>query len=259
MIYQIGVSGMSSINTELNTLIDSAISNSRQNNKQNGKRQYLGASRLGESCTRRLQYEYLGRSKDFGKDFNAQTLRIFEAGHVFERLGVKWMRLAGFTVLTEDYSGKQFGFREACGAIAGHVDGIIIGVPDNLNIPTPVLWEMKSMNGKSWRETAKKGLTISKPIYATQIALYQSYMEGMFTGIAKNPALFTAINKDTAELYHELVPFDGQLAQRMSDKAVNIIKACKSNELLPRITSNPAYYECKMCPYYRRCWEVKHE
>jgi hypothetical protein len=27
--------------------------------------------------------------------------------------------------------------------------------------------------------------------------------------LSANPALFTAINKDTAELHHELVPFDG--------------------------------------------------
>jgi hypothetical protein len=34
----------------------------------------------------------------------------------------------------------------------------------------------------------------------------------------RNPALFTAINKDSQEIWFELVPFDGGLAQRMSDR-----------------------------------------
>jgi len=98
-------------------------------------------------------------------------------------------------------------------------------------------------------------ITLSKPIYAAQIALYQAYMEESFAGISKNPALFTAINKDTAELYHELIPFDGELAQRMSDKAVNIIKASEAGELLPRIATSRDFFECKYCAYQDRCWD----
>ncbi len=112
---------------------------------------------------------------------------------------------------------------------------------------------MKSLKASSWRDTAKKGLTLSKPIYAAQIAMYQAYMESVFSGTSTNPALFTAINRDTAELYHELIPFDGELAQRMSDKAVNIIRASEADELLPRIASSRDYYECKLCSYQDHC------
>ena len=76
------------------------------------------------------------------------------------------------------------------------------------------------MNTKTRREKVSKGVTHAKPIYAAQIALYQAYMDATVPGLADNPALFTAINKDTAELHHELVPFDGDLAQRMSDRGV---------------------------------------
>jgi hypothetical protein len=141
------------------------------------------------------------------------------------------------------------------GRIAGHIDGVIIGAPEGVSIQAPALWEMKSMNAKTWWETVKKGLVIANPLYAAQIALYQAYMEEKFTGISTNPALFTAINKDTAELYHELIPFDGELAQRMSDKAVNIIRSSDAGELLPRIAATRDYYGCKLCPYYNRCWE----
>jgi hypothetical protein len=52
-------------------------------------------------------------------------------------------------------------------------------------------------------------MVLSKPVYAAQLAVYQAYMESSVAGLSANPALFTAINKDTAELHHELVPFDG--------------------------------------------------
>jgi phage terminase large subunit GpA-like protein len=48
-------------------------------------------------------------------------------------------------------------------------------------------------------------------------------MEGPVPGISSHPALFTAINKDSQELWCERVPFDGGLAQRMSDRAVRIL------------------------------------
>jgi len=249
------------INDKLNEFIDSSIV--ADHALQPG-RSYMGASRLGVSCYRLLQYEFKNESKDEGKGFSGQILRIFQVGHVFEDIAIKWLHSSGFTLLTEDKNGKQFGFTCADGRIAGHVDGIITDAPNGICMKTPALWEMKSMNNRSWKETVKKDLVIAKPIYAAQIALYQAYMEELFPDISKHPALFTAINKDTAELYHELIPFDGDLAQRMSDKAVNIIRANDSGETLPRIASSSDYFECKMCAYHNRCWdplveEVNHE
>ena len=68
-------------------------------------------------------------------------------------------------------------------------------------------------------------------------------------------ALFTAMNKDTQELYHEVVPFDPAEAQKLSDKAVDILRAVEAEELPPRIAAAPDFYLCRMCPYARRCWE----
>ena len=67
-------------------------------------------------------------------------------------------------------------------------------------------------------------------------------------------ALFTAINKDSEEIWFELVPFDGGLAQRMSDRAVRVITATDSQELLPRHATTPTHVECKFCPWQDRCW-----
>lgn len=242
---------------QVNDLIDQALT------AHQGKqvpRDYLGASRLGVSCSRALQFEFTNTPKDHDKEFNGKTLRIFEAGHVFEDLAIKWLRMAGFELHTEKPDGSQFGFAAANGKIKGHVDGIITKAPQSLSLNNfPMLWECKSLNNKSWTDTVKKGVVRSKPVYAAQMAIYQAYMEGSVKGISQNPALFTAINKDTAELHHELVPFDPVLAQKMSDKAVLILRATEAGELLPPISKDPTYFECRFCAWADRCGRLKNE
>jgi len=110
------------------------------------------------------------------------------------------------------------------------------------------------MNAKNWRACVKDGVTKSKPVYAAQVAVYQAYMEASVPGVSAAPAVFTAINKDTAELHHELVPFDSDLAQRMSDRGVRILQATDAGELLPRVATTPDFFECRFCPWSDRCW-----
>jgi hypothetical protein len=243
-----------SLAEQVNALIDAVLV---AENEARPSRQYLGGSRLGVACERALQFEYAQAPKDDGRDFSGQTLRIFAAGHLFEDMAIGWLRQAGFDLYTtkgNQPNGGQFGFSVADGRIRGHVDGIIAGGPEGLLPGEPALWECKSLNAKSWKDTIKRGLAVSKPVYAAQIAVYQAYMESTVPGISSNPALFTAINKDTAELHHELVPFDGGLAQRMSDKAVRVIKATEAGELLPRIAQSADFYECRFCSWSDRCW-----
>ncbi len=217
-------------------------------------RSYLGGSRLGVVCQRALQYEYTRTPKDEGRGFDGQLLRIFAAGHLFEEMAIRWLRMAGFHLFTRKENGGQFGFETAGGRIQGHVDGIFAGGPLEIPMGYPALWECKSLNAKSWKDTVKRGVAIAKPVYAAQIAVYQAYMEVTIPGISSNPALFTTINKDTAELYHERVPFDADLAQKMSDKGVRIIQATEARELLPRISMTSTHMECRKCSWQDRCW-----
>jgi hypothetical protein len=242
------------LSQNINLLIDKALT---KENEQQEPRDYLGGSRLGVSCNRALQFEYTNTPKDEDQNFSGQILRIFQAGHVFEDLAIKWLKDAGFELITNKQNGEQFGFIAANGKIKGHIDGVIVSASEELNLIFPSLWECKSMNDKSFKDTVKKGLAISKPVYASQIAIYQAYMESSIKDISKNPALFTAINKNTAEIYFELIPFDKALAQKMSDKAVRILQATEAHELLPRISNDPSYFECKFCPWQNRCWGLK--
>ena len=228
-------------------------------NSSRPRREYLGGSRVGHACERALQFEFAGAPKDDGADFPGRTLRIFAIGHVLEDLAIQWLRAAGIDLYTRkgnNPDGEQFGFSVAGGRIRGHVDGIIAGGPDALKLGVPALWECKTMHAKNWRETVKNGVAVAKPIYAAQIALYQAYMDAAVLGLASNPALFTAINKDTAELHHELVPFNAELAQRMSDRAVRILRATDAGELLPRLARDRDHFECRMCAYAERCWSL---
>jgi hypothetical protein len=240
----------------LNGVVDAAL---MDENAARPRREYLGGSRVGHACERALQFEFAGAPKDEGADFPGRTLRIFAIGHALEDLAIRWLRAAGIDLYTRkgnDPDGQQFGFSVAGGRIRGHADGIIAGAPEALKLGVPALWECKTMNAKNWRETVKSGVAVAKPIYAAQIALYQAYMDASIPGLASNPALFTAINKDTAELHHELVPFNAELAQRMSDRAVRILRATDAGELLPRVARERDHFECRMCPYADRCWSL---
>jgi len=240
----------------LNDVVDAALTDE---NAARPRREYLGGSLVGHACERALQFEFAGAPKDEGADFPGRTLRIFAIGHALEDLAIRWLRAAGLDLYTRkgnNPDGEQFGFSVAGGRIRGHVDGIIAGGLEALNLGVPALWECKTMNAKNWRETVKNGVAVAKPIYAAQIALYQAYMDAAVPGLASNPALFTAINKDTAELHHELVPFNAELAQRMSDRAVRILRATDAGELLPRLARERDHFECRICAYAIRCWSL---
>lgn len=220
------------------------------------RRTYLGASRLGVACDRALQFEFAQAPADPGRDFSGRVLRIFEVGHALEELAIRWLRLAGFELHTRTRSGGQFGFSVCDELIQGHVDGIVTAAPESLGFTFPMLWEFKTMNAQNWRDCVKRGVAVSKPVYAAQMAIYQAYMESTIEGISRNPALFTAINKDTQELWFEMVPFDAALAQRASDRAVKIITATEYGELLPRSFSDNTHFECKFCSWQDRCWRL---
>ena len=237
----------------VNALVDAALEAERA---ATPPRDYLGGSRLGHACERALQFEFTATPKDEGEEFTGRSLRIFAIGHALEDLAIRWLRAAGLDLYTRKADGGQFGFAVAGGRVRGHVDGIVAAAPVALGLRLPALWECKTMNAKNWRDTVARGVVVAKPVYAAQIALYQAYMEATVPGISAAPALFTAINKDTAELHHELVPFDAALAQRMSDRGVRILQATDAGELLPRVATTSDFFECRFCPWAERCWSL---
>jgi len=227
-------------------LIDKAL---QAKNAKQKARDYLGGSRLGVECQRALQYEFFNTPKDEGKEFSGQTIRTFQIGHVLEDMAAGWLRDAGLELRTSKADGRQFGFTTGRGYIQGHIDGVIVGGPDEFG-PYPRLWECKTAKASKWREMEKKKIKKANWVYYIQCQLYMAYMK-----LSENPALFTAINKDTSELYFENVEFDPSAAQDASDRGARIIEACLAGELLPRISQDPSFYQCKWCAWADRCWQ----
>ena len=237
-----GYSAVSDTGARINDLIEAALVVA---DRATPPRDYLGASRIGESCARRLVYEITHTAKDAGRDFDGAILRVFAAGHAFEALSAEWLRAAGFDLRTHDRAGRQFGFATAGGRIRGHIDGVIVAGP-GVGITWPALWEHKALHAGSWSDLVKRGLRASKPIYDAQVQLYMAYTD-------LERCLFTAMNKDSQALYHEVVPFDAAAAQAFSDKAVDIIRAAQAGDLPPRIATAADFYLCRFCEYARRC------
>ena len=230
--------------TRLNVLIDAALVSADQ---MKPPRDYLGASRIGEPCARKLVYEYTRAPKDDGRGFDGGTLRIFDVGHDLEDLCIGWLRSAGFDLRTRNRAGEQFGFSIAGGRIRGHIDGAIVDGPD-IGTRWPALYEHKALGQKSWTDVVSRGVRAARPVYFAQVQLYMAYMQLAV-------ALFTATNRNSLALYHEIVPFDAAEAQALSDKAVAVLRSAEAGELPPRIATTSDFYLCRCCPYARRCWE----
>jgi len=222
------------INTLINELIEQAEPASEN------YRMYLGASSIGSECLRKVQYDWM-----VDPVFPARTKDIFARGQFFEDLTRQHLTAAGFKFAPPE----RLRFETADGLFRGHADGILIAGPQLPALRYPCLWEHKCVKDKGWKAIERDGLTGLYRAYAAQIAIYQAYLD------ITNPALFSVTNADDCSRLHFLAPFDAQLAQSTSDRAVAIIKATQASELLPRITIDPSDWRCKMCGHRERCWE----
>lgn len=207
-------------------------------------RNYLGGSRLGEECARKLQYEYEGAERP---PFPARTQLIFDAGHAGEDSVARLLKQI-FDLRTHQANGGQFGFTTANDRIKGHIDGVICGGPEEFG-PYPFLWEHKEVGAKYWQAIGRNGVRAERPVYAGQIATYQAYLD-----LTDNPALFSFGNRDTREIGFERVPFDAKLAQECTDRGVQVITATERGERLPRPYASADFFKCRFCDYREACW-----
>lgn len=232
-------------------IIDEAM---QKENAAQAPRKYLGASRLGDECLRKLGYEFHHTPKDEGREFKGATLRIFQRGHTGEDNMAARLRLAGFDLVTHKQDGGQIGFNtgwneaRGCYTLSGHIDGVVTKAPYASGLATPALWENKVLGDKSWNDTMKKGVRASKPVYFAQMQVYMAYLD-----LSDNPGLFTAENANTGAIYAERVPFDPAAAQANSDRGVKVVTSASPDEL-PRVAATATDFRCKWCDFAARCW-----
>ena len=221
----------------LNQLINELIEHAEPPSEN--YRQYLGASAIGSECLRRVQYDWMcdpvfpGRIKD-----------IFARGHFFEDVTRRHLIAAGFKFAPK----ADLAFRPPMDCFAA--------------TPTASSQRDRSCResftrafGSTRRSAVKDGAPLSVTAWLgfTKSTLRRSRSTRPIS-TAPIPRSSPVVNADTCERLHFAVPFDAQLAQAASDRAVAVIEATRAGELLPRITEDPDDWRCKICSHKERCW-----
>lgn len=196
-------------------------------------RPHLGASMLGHPCDRWL---WLSFRWAVVEKFPGRILRLFRRGQNEEQQIISDLRAIGLDVRTpsEGQSRVDFGCH-----VSGSIDARVeSGVPGA--VKTPHVAEFKTHSLKSFNDVKAKGVKESKPMHWAQMQLYM-------LGTELNRALYVAVCKDDDRIYTERVRLDLPLAQLLVERGHRITQ---SDRMPEPISTNPTWYECKMCPAY---------
>jgi hypothetical protein len=219
---------------------------------QEPPRPHMGVSTIGQVCERRM---WLGFRWAVIERFQGRILRLFQRGHNEEPVMAGYLRKAGLDLRFTGFDQKRVDFGSH---VSGSMDGVIVsGVPE---APAkPHLWENKTHGEKSFREVARDGVEKAKPDHYAQA---QGYMEGTFSpkfqeenGFGKiDRVLYTAVNKNTDEIYIERIRLDRPKARGYVERAQRIATA---DRMPPGVSTDPSWYVCKMCPMSEFCHTSK--
>lgn len=205
-------------------------------------RTHLGASIIGHDCA---AYSWnVFRWLKFEK-FDGRMLRLFNRGHEEEARFIRWLKLAGFEVYDVDpETGKQFRIVGSKGHFGGSLDSIL-KAPARYNIRNLLYWlgEFKTHNEKSFAKLKKDGVAKSKPQHFKQMCSYGRAYQFKY-------GLYCAVNKNTDELYFEIVVLDYRQADDLFRKADDIVF---SRIRPPKIAQVATYFECKYCDFSGLC------
>ena len=203
-------------------------------------RNHLGASVIGDSCSRKLWYGFRWVKLE---PFIGRMRRLFSVGHKEEKVFLELLSWMGFFVREIDpITNKQYKFSALGGHYGGSGDSIML-MPWFKNEDERILAEYKTHNKKSFTELKEKKLKIAKPQHYAQMCCYGKAFKLRY-------GLYCAYNKDDSDYYFELIELDHAYAMQLENKASDIIQA----QLPPqRISDNPAYHVCKFCNFAEIC------
>jgi hypothetical protein len=206
-----------------------------------GHRDHLGASLMGEPCSRKLWYNFRWVKAE---SFSGRMLRLFQVGHNFEPRAIQLLRGIGFEVFERDpATGKQFRISGCNDHYGGSLDGIA-KAPESWETTEPFLLEFKTNGtGAGYANVAKNGMQREKPKHYAQLVQYGKYYQIKY-------ALYVIENKNDSDITIEIVPLDWNYGTLLENKAKDIIEAKTPPA---RISDNPAYQECKFCSFVDVC------
>lgn len=222
---------------------------------EDGFRSHLGASVVGDECARKVWYGFRWAIKS---NFDGRLIRLFNRGHLEEGRIIACLLMVGAQVYQQDANGKQFRISWAEGHAGGSGDGVATGIPDAPNIP--LLLEFKTHGEKSfvelagklpeWRDYVSgkgqftgKGVKACKPEHYTQMQLYMRKME-------LTAALYVAVNKNTDDLYMEVITLAPEYADQYLDRGNSIVWTEKAPK---KINPSAGFFLCRFCDYRPVC------
>lgn len=202
-------------------------------------RSHLGASVIGTECGRALFYNFRWATK---ANFEGRMLRLFNRGHLEEARFIALLLMIGVEVYQQDANGKQYRISTSEGHVGGSGDGVLIGVPD-VPAGTAILGEFKTHAEKSFILLKDKGVRDAKFEHYVQMNLYMRKM-----GLPA--ALYLAVNKNTDELYGEIVMLDATTADQFFDRADKVVWMDKPPS---KLNASPGFYKCRFCDHRPVC------
>lgn len=228
--------------SELELIIKSDINTFCETYYEQGHRNHLGASTLGDPCWRKLWYQFRWVKET---KFDGRMQRLFNVGHSAEPRFIAYLRGIGFEVKEFNDDGKQFRITGANGHYGGSLDGMCKAPAHyQLSEDLVLLNEFKTNGtGKGYADVEEKGLQKAKPLHYSQMSQY-GYKMGLLYG------LYLIENKNDSDITVKIVELDWNLGAQLEKKAEQIIN---SKEPPPRISENPATFDCKYCDYTDIC------
>lgn len=206
---------------------------------EDGHRGHMGASMIGGECARAIWYAFRWATKS---SFPGRILRLFNRGHLEEARFIALLLMIGCDVYQQDENGNQFRISHAEGHFGGSGDGVAIGIPD-LPEGTAALCEFKTSGDKPFQEMKNKGLRDAKFEHYVQMNLYMHKM-GLAVG------LYLVVNKNTDELYGEIVQLDSAIAEQFLQRGERLVWMEKAPQ---RISESPGFWKCRFCAHHPVC------
>lgn len=208
-----------------------------------GHRRHLGASVIGDDCSRKVYYGFRWMTDEKP---NGRMQRLFQRGHLEEQRFIEYLRGIGFEVWdVHPETGKQF----RCAGVNGHFGGSLDSIlrpPSRLNLPDGILFlgEYKTKGtGSGFVKLQQDGIMLSNGQHYDQMCVYGAkYGYGY--------ACYFSVNKNDDALHVEVVELSAKRAAEVEAKAAYIISLDKPP---PRISMSETHYKCKNCTFVGVC------
>lgn len=206
-----------------------------------GHRDHLGASLIGNECSRYLWSIFRWLKKE---EFDPRILRLFQRGHREEDVFSEYIRGIRGKIETHDEGGEdQLRIEARNKHFGGSIDGLVT-LPAEYGISDKLIAEFKTNGtGKGFNDLVEHGVKSSKFQHYVQMCVYGKHLDIKY-------GLYICVNKNDDSLHVEIVELDHLEAEIYINRAEDVI-----NSQFPpaKISEQSSYWKCKMCNFQGIC------